>query len=408
MDHGIAVGVVGGGPPSVVDPVGTVVPAGAGWTLEWWIGGDDRWHVPEHEVAVRQQRTHDVPVVETAMRVPGGDAVQRVYGVAAAGFPIVVEVENRSPAPFVVALVIRGATRVASGGTAAAPDATSGVHIEVDRAFRLSTARAPSRWARTSGSPVLLPVSTGRADAGSFPGARDRSGRLEVALLHPVAHRTTLRAALTSGRRLVPVDVRSLPDAAAAVAGWRRVLEQGMGVQLPDGALEARIRAARAEMLLRGQERSPAPQVVAALEDWGFDAEAAEAWRRLSARGQRRAAARPEHPVPSTWAEVASIPEGAAFLLAARRLLVDEGPDRASARLCADWPDAWRGQPVEVSGAPVAGGSVSYAVRWHGTRPALLWDAPEGVVLRVPGLDPSWSSDVARGDALLAATEGAA
>ncbi|GMU78108.1 MAG: hypothetical protein AMXMBFR46_09040 [Acidimicrobiia bacterium] len=63
---------------------------------------------------------------------------------------------------------------------------------------------------------------------------------------------------------------------------------------------------------------------------------------------------------------------------------------------------------MEVSGAPVAGGSVSYAVRWHGTRPALLWDAPEGVVLRVPGLDPAWSSGVARGDALLAATEGAA
>jgi hypothetical protein len=47
-------------------------------------------------------------------------------------------------------------------------------------------------------------------------------------------------------------------------------------------------------------------------------------------------------------------------------------------------------------------------VRWHGTRPALLWeltpfpDAGE-VRLSIPGLDPAWSSTALRGDALLAA-----
>ena len=104
----ISVGTLGGGAPALVDPVGTVRPPGAGWTLEWWIGADDRWRLPTNEVAVRQHRVGDAPVVETSMRVPSGDAIQRVYGAAGAGTPIVVEVENASPAPFVVAFVVAG------------------------------------------------------------------------------------------------------------------------------------------------------------------------------------------------------------------------------------------------------------------------------------------------------------
>jgi hypothetical protein len=48
---------------------------------------------------------------------------------------------------------------------------------------------------------------------------------------------------------------------------------------------------------------------------------------------------------------------------------------------------------------------VSFAVRWHADRPALLWDhQPRGgrpVDLRAPGLDPRWSSSEPRGEALL-------
>ncbi|MFM8303987.1 MAG: hypothetical protein ACKOA9_06790, partial [Actinomycetota bacterium] len=232
----ISVGVVGGGPPATVDLVGTVAPAGAAWACEWWIGADDRWRIPAHEVTVRQQRLHDVAVVETAMRVPGGDAVERVYGVAGSGSPVLVEVENRSPAPFVVAFVVRGAAKVAAEAT----------HALVDGAFVCSWARAPSRWARTVGSPVLMPVTTGRAETGPFPRARDRAGRLEVAFLHPVAHGATLRMVITPAKAPPHLDLRSLPDAEQAATGWRRQLDRGMQVQLPDRPLEARLRAARA------------------------------------------------------------------------------------------------------------------------------------------------------------------
>jgi hypothetical protein len=70
--------------------------------------------------------------------------------------------------------------------------------------------------------------------------------------------------------------------------------------------------------------------------------------------------------------------------------------------LCADHPPAWRGQALEVRAAPVGAGTVSYAVRWHGDRPALLWDAPPGTTVRIPGLDPDWESSAATGEALLA------
>ena len=395
-DGGISVGVVGGGPPTTVDPVGTLALGGAAWTCEWWIGADDRWRIPASEVAVRQQRIHNVAVVETAMRVPGGDAVQRVYGVAEAGQPVVVDIENQSPAPFVAAFVVRGVSRVGQEGP----------HAMFDGAFVCSWLRAPSRWAKTVGTPVQMPVTTGRAVTGPFTPVRDRSGRLEVAFLHPVAHRTNLRMVLTRAKFLPEFDIRSLPDAEQVAAGWRRQLDRGMQVQLPDRTLEARLRAARTEVLLRGQATRPDPLVVAALEDWGFDTEAEEAWRRLGTRERRRAANRP---APTSWAALEAVTDDAELLLGARRLLVDDPRDGAGpVTLCADHPASWRGQPVEVRNAPVANGLLSYAVRWHGPRPALLWDAPEGTVVRVPALDPTWVSGPTPGEALLGPMPGAA
>ena len=69
-------------------------------------------------------------------------------------------------------------------------------------------------------------------------------------------------------------------------------------------------------------------------------------------------------------------------------------------------PAGWYGQGWEVHDAPTAYGHISYAVRWHGDRVALLWevDAHDGIGairLTAPGLDPSWSTTDRRGEALL-------
>ena len=70
-------------------------------------------------------------------------------------------------------------------------------------------------------------------------------------------------------------------------------------------------------------------------------------------------------------------------------------------------PDTWLGQGIEVHDAPTHAGLLSFAVRWHGERPALLWelqphDGVESIEMTAPGLDASWSSREPTGEALLA------
>jgi hypothetical protein len=96
----------------------------------------------------------------------------------------------------------------------------------------------------------------------------------------------------------------------------------------------------------------------------------------------------------------------AALLAAVRHRLVREVAGGLA--LSPDVPDAWLGQGWEVHGLPTAHGRLSYAIRWHGERPALLWELePHAglppVRLTAPALDPGWSSTEPEGEALLAA-----
>jgi hypothetical protein len=115
---------------------------------------------------------------------------------------------------------------------------------------------------------------------------------------------------------------------------------------------------------------------------------------------------------PRTGAGSAGAPHDpvatARFLTAVRRLLVREAADGSGLALCSVVPPAWLGQSVDVRRAPTAFGLFSFSVRWHGERPALLWELEphEGVdalTLTAPGLDPAWSGSGLSGDALLAA-----
>lgn len=390
------VGALGSRGRARVGPHGAVASDALGWSLDWWIGGDDRWHVPNREPSVRQTLVGDVPVVRTAVRVPGGDAVSYVYGVVPTDAPdgaLLIEFENDSPAPFVVAVVVRHARAVGLDGPT----------VFVDRRPALVTARVPSRWSVAKGRSTDVEVCSGTAREGTFPTTTDRGGRIEAAFLHPVPHRGHLRVAIALGDGAPdPAALAGLPGPDAVARGWAAHLVRGMRVELPDVALTTAVRSARAQVLLAGGLRRPGGDVVAALEEWGFDAEAAEGWRLLSGRERRKAGARPGR--PARWDEVRAlldIGDPALLLLGLRGLLVFDGDETVT--LLAELPPAWRGQGIEVHDAPTRHGPVSYAVRWHGERPALLWDAPSGVRLTAPGLDPEWSTEDATGDALLAA-----
>jgi hypothetical protein len=68
-------------------------------------------------------------------------------------------------------------------------------------------------------------------------------------------------------------------------------------------------------------------------------------------------------------------------------------------------PRRWLGSNFEVHGVPTGPRStVGFAVRWHGDRPAVLWEQhgpPQQ--LSAPAVDGDWSSDAASGEALWAA-----
>jgi len=107
----------------------------------------------------------------------------------------------------------------------------------------------------------------------------------------------------------------------------------------------------------------------------------------------------------------------AAFLRLVRALTALD--DAEGVDLLPAVPAEWLGQPIEVHDLPTRHGRLSFAIRWHGERPALLWDlvaqtdpeitgsgtSAKPVTLRCSGLDPAWSTMELRGEALLAAPE---
>ncbi len=406
-----------------IDPRGLVGLTGARWVVDWWIGADDRWHVPAVETAVRQRLAADGPVPETVMRVPGGDAVQRAYAVGGAGGLVAIEGENRSPVPFVVAFVLRPALRGDRRGRLARI-ALDGTVVMTDGRPALVVPRPPSRWvvATTGGEPALEIVRSGRAVAGPFVAARDRGGALEIALLYPLSHRSTLRVGLLPGvgetGEAGRVDLTRVPSAADATRGWAAQLGRGMRVELPDEGVQRGVDAARAALLLAAESSSrPTAAVVAVLEEWGFAPEAAAARERLRWRARRALAhvttVRP-HATGGRWEALrarldAASPtwawaDGPAPTLRLVRSLLVGDDDAGAVALVPELPPAWLGRDLAVHNAPTRSGRVSYALRWHGPRPTVLWEvsgAPAGVRVRAPGLDAVWASDRATGEVLL-------
>ncbi|MFM7067891.1 MAG: hypothetical protein ACKOYM_00375, partial [Actinomycetes bacterium] len=80
-------------------------------------------------------------------------------------------------------------------------------------------------------------------------------------------------------------------------------------------------------------------------------------------------------------------------------------------RLCDGWPTSWTGQALDVRGVCTPWGRVGFALRWHDTRPAILWEiepaqgqADELPVVTAPRIDPTWSGRGWEGEALLQPT----
>ena len=371
------VGAIGSEGRAVVDARGALRVVGEEWTLDWWIGADDRWRVPAREPAVRHQPLDGAPVAETRVRVPKGDAIQRVYGIGGAGGVVVVDVENASPAACIVAFVVRGATTIALDGP----------RVLVDGRVALIVPFPPPRWDVTD---IELEPERCGAETGPVPPRTCASGALRATLLFPLSHRNRLRIGVVVGGDVPSLDLAQVPTADAAARGWRRHLD---GATRLVGPVEqvAEIDFARSQVLL---DPDPSAATTAALEDWGFDEQAEWAWRGLSVRDRRAARRR---------TELLGDPGPAGVLLRARDGLVRDVDDGLELFHLPPAP----GVDLEVHGARTRHGRISFALRWHGEHPALLWelaDASRAVELRVPVLAPGWSSQDAVGETLLRVT----
>lgn len=320
-----------------------------GARLEWWVLGDDGWHAPRASPTRRQRSVDNSPVVETSIRVPGGDVAWRVAAVVTSNGPVIVaECENRGSIPVAV-----GVARVEEGDVVA----------------------------------------------------------LDV---HPVTHSNTWRGALAADTN------DPLPDLDAVARGWLALAKHGAQVTTNDPMSDDALAAARVALLLhqgdlvaqgKRADRDVASAVASALTLLDHEDEAGTLRRSAKLKPVRKGLPLVGEAVPVLCSDaltmLADPLAAAATVVAIRRRLVD---DAGGAIDCLrGFNDTWRGRSVDVAGLPTNEGTLSYALRWHGERPALLWEiATAGVTLSARALDPNWSTDDAAGEALLATPAGEA
>jgi hypothetical protein len=397
------IGVRGGAWTAIVDERGRIEPDDGSPVLDWHVAADDRWHDPRRESTVRQTRRAGVPIIETRLRVPSGDVVQRVHAVADHGGMIVIEFTNDSPLPVAIAL-----TR---------PD--------------VSCVRTPS-----SLGPQGIDLPTG-------------------SVVFPVAHGTTLRVGLPMGRRTERVDWSSIASADDMQRTWLAAVERAGYAVVPDKSLAPRINRLRADLLvlagrdpaawgedlagddvskvlslgelLRMSERvgswatrddvvewlaaatetllrthRSSPEVPWDVERAVFVAEYAFALLNEPRAARDTAVSRARLAPAGALANAA--PEGIRLAAWLEEQLVSPRRDGTASLLGRGIPRLWLGSSIDCRGV-IAGvrHTVSFGLRWHGERPALLWevDGPDGLALDAGATDPDFRSSSRAGEALL-------
>jgi hypothetical protein len=321
-------GIVGHGSCYAVSEGGAVGLVGGEALFDWWIGADDRWHRGSSEVAVRQDSGETGTAIETRLRIPSGDAVQRVAVVPDGGRAVaLVEIENASPVPVAVAVTLE----VPSGDVSVIDDS-----IVVDGHAVVRAGRPIAR--------AFVATSANDLFAGTENGAAIPPRELEwpqqarfVAVVFPVPHSAVLRLSLAlDGNPGVLSSPRDLPDFDAVARGWVAHFDGGAEILLPDDRLNRMVAAARRHLLVGSTmdmadpywqlDVDPAVPAIAAmaLQSWGHPDPAKELL--LSASGAddlARHAAR-------------TVVEGAALLLAWAELL-ERRPDPELEAALAPW-----------------------------------------------------------------------
>lgn len=247
-----------------VDRSGFVVLRGRRWGLDWAVGAEDRWHHPADEVAVRQSPLRATPVVETAMRVPGGDVVHRVYGARghSSGWDdscVVIEVENLSSVAVALAFILR--PRQLDGPGALGGIEIDGSVIRLDGHVAAVLSRPPLRAAVGGpGQPAQL-LAAGQDVAADGLHERRADEDLEAAVVVPLPHTASVRIVLprpeTSKRRFfgrprasTPGSDIDVPGPGEVIDGWHTLTGHAARVVLPEPVLDDTVSGAQRSVSL--------------------------------------------------------------------------------------------------------------------------------------------------------------
>lgn len=289
-------GTIGAGGRAQLDRHGVIRPEHGRWSLDWWVGASDQWHLASAGALVRQSLVDATPVVLSAMRVPGGEFEQRAWSAVdgATGRPeLVVEFTNATTVPVVLALAVSGSSH---GSVAPIVDLVDGV-VTVDGEGVALFTREPSRYGFEVGGRSTVELTTSGDASITFPegGVRSSGGTTTVSFVFPVPHTATLRVVLPltsdESQPLVTLDEcrrispAAQPPAERVVAGWKAQLARAPRFDLPERRIEEAIDGARAHLLVHaagedplrfpgvtvdGVERS---EIVMALDEQGLFAE---------------------------------------------------------------------------------------------------------------------------------------
>jgi len=287
----------------IVDPAGLVTPWVGGWSLDWAVGRDGDWRLAARERGLRQGLVGAAPVVRTTLALGDGEAVHTAYAVPEGGERVVAEIANRSATPLAVVLAVRA--HHPEGAAVIRRVAVRGSAVLVERRVALLLPEPPEAVAVSTirGGDALLALAGG-APVPAASEAVDSAGFAHAALRYRLAPGRALRVAMPLAPRRRPGAAVALPGPEEMAARWRRELERGMRVRLPDPRLQAAVDANRAALLLfaDGDEVTPGPAtyhrfwfrdaayLLLALGRWGFHAEVAAilaAYPRRQARDGR-------------------------------------------------------------------------------------------------------------------------
>jgi hypothetical protein len=434
----VTTGVTGGTWRGDVTAGGAVEPWDGSPTLGWYVAADDRWHDPAIDTGVRQTRIEGSAVVETRVRIPGGDAIQRVWSVPDAGGLTLMSIRNESALP--IACAVTRSDVVTTRVPADVP--IQGIDLPADSivlpvAHRTEVVvglahRAPAAGRLPTGLPPADAVARGwvaRADAASrleLPDIAEtravRAARCELALGRLVSRAADPARFLLGVGELIRMGELGAPALAAGDLVADVAEAVGVLVRAPVGAQT-------------GELAGPALVAAGVILHAAGERRAVRDVRRLAAarkapHGRRptggAAVDRPGGLGPSSDADrLGSLGDGGddgdgdggdggdggdhsslgshdggdgdvAVVAALEGCLLS-----GTTVLPGGIPAGWRGTDFEAHGLVAGPGSrLSVAARWHGPNLAVLWElAGEPVDLR-SGVDPAWATAAPSGEAL--------